>query len=39
MVELKVPVRVIEDPMTAVVKGCGKVLDDMDLLMKVKISL
>ena len=39
MVELKVPVRVVDDPMTAVVKGCGKVLDDLDLLMKVKISL
>ena len=35
--ELKVPVRVAEDPMTCVVRGCGKVLDDDKLLRRVKI--
>ena len=36
--ELKVPVRVAPEPMTCVVKGCGKVLDDINLLNRVKIS-
>lgn len=36
--ELKIPVRVAGDPMTAVVRGCGKVLNDLDLLEKIKIS-
>jgi rod shape-determining protein MreB len=35
--ELKVPVRVAEDPMTCVVRGCSKVLDDEWLLKRVKI--
>lgn len=35
--ELKVPVRVSDDPMTCVVRGCGKVLDDEWLLKRVKI--
>lgn len=36
--ELKVPVHVVPDPMTCVVKGCGKVLDDLDLLHKIRVS-
>lgn len=36
--ELKVPVRVAPEPMTCVVKGCGKVLDDINLLNRVKVS-
>lgn len=36
--ELKVPVRIAKDPMTCVVRGCGKVLDDLDLLKRVKIT-
>lgn len=36
--ELKVPVNVANDPLTCVVRGCGKVLDDLDLLEKVRIS-
>ncbi len=35
--EIKVPVHVVSDPMTCVVKGCGKVLDDEELLRKVRI--
>jgi rod shape-determining protein MreB len=36
--ELGVPVRVAPEPMTCVVKGCGKVLDDISLLNRVKVS-
>lgn len=36
--ELRVPVRVAKDPLTCVVKGCAKVLEDDELLNKVKIS-
>ncbi|RJR28036.1 rod shape-determining protein [candidate division WWE3 bacterium] len=36
--ELKIPVRIAKDPMTCVVKGCGRVLDDFVLLNKVKIA-
>jgi len=36
--ELKLPVWVADDPMTAVVRGCGKVLEDPSLLNKVKIA-
>lgn len=35
--ELKVPVNVAADPLTCVVRGCGKVLDDLRLLEKVKV--
>lgn len=35
--ELNVPVRIAKDPLTCVVRGCGLVLDDLDLLDKVKI--
>ncbi len=30
--ETKLPVRVVEDPLTAVVRGCGLVLEDLDSL-------
>lgn len=36
--EIKMPVWVTEDPQTAVVRGCGKLLDDNELLRKVKIA-
>ena len=32
--EVKMPVWVTEDPQTAVVRGCGKLLDDTALLGK-----
>jgi hypothetical protein len=35
---MKMPVWVTEDPQTAVVRGCGKLLDDDALLAKVKIA-
>lgn len=36
--EVKMPVWVTEDPQTAVVRGCGKLLDDPVLLQKVKVA-
>ena len=36
--EVKMPVWVTEDPQTAVVRGCGKLLDDATLLRKVKVA-
>jgi rod shape-determining protein MreB len=36
--EVKMPVWVTEDPQTAVVRGCGKLLDDEILLHKVKVA-
>lgn len=36
--ELKVPVRVSKDPLTCVVRGCGVLLEDIELLEKVKIK-
>lgn len=36
--ELKMPVWVADDPQTAVVRGCGKLLEDEALLNKVKIA-
>lgn len=36
--ETKMPVLVAEDPLTTVVRGCAKVLDDLDLLSKVKVT-
>lgn len=36
--ELKADVRVANDPLTCVVRGCGKVLDDLALLHKVKVA-
>ncbi len=36
--ETKMPVWVADDPMTAVVRGCGKVLEDVSLLKKVRVT-
>lgn len=36
--EIKMPVWVTDDPQTAVVRGCGKLLDNETLLTKVKIA-
>jgi rod shape-determining protein MreB len=36
--EVKMPVWVTDDPQTAVVRGCGKLLDDSALLAKVKVA-
>lgn len=36
--EIKVPVTVIDDPMTCVVRGCAKALDDRNLLNRIKVS-
>ncbi len=36
--EVKMPVWVTDDPQTAVVHGCGKLLDDSSLLAKVKVA-
>lgn len=36
--ELKMPVWITDDPQTAVVRGCGKLLDDEVLLGKVKVA-
>ena len=35
--ETRMPVYITEDPMTAVVRGCGKVLEDMKFLNKVRV--
>lgn len=36
--ETRLPVYVTDDPMTAVVRGCGKVLDDAKLLARVRVT-
>lgn len=36
--DTKMPVIIADDPLTTVVRGCGKVLDDLDLLSKVKVT-
>ncbi len=36
--ETKMSVWVADDPLTAVVRGCGKVLEDADLLSRVRVS-
>ncbi len=36
--EIKIPVWVTDDPLTAVVRGCGKLLDDERLLRSVKVG-
>lgn len=36
--EIKMPIWITDDPQTAVVRGCGKLLDDEELLAKVKIA-
>jgi len=35
--ETRMPVFVAEDPMTCVVRGCGVVLEDLELLKRVRI--
>lgn len=35
--ETKVPVRIADDPLTTVVRGCGKTLEEIELLEKVKV--
>ena len=36
--ETKMPVYIADDPLTTVVRGCGKVLENLDLLAKVKVT-
>ncbi|MDO8573857.1 MAG: rod shape-determining protein [Candidatus Daviesbacteria bacterium] len=36
--ETKLPVYVADDPLTTVVRGCGEVLNNLDLLAKVKVT-
>ncbi|MFH0937428.1 MAG: rod shape-determining protein [Candidatus Daviesbacteria bacterium] len=36
--ETRMPVWIADDPLTTVVRGCGRVLDDLDLLSKVKVT-
>lgn len=36
--ETKIPVWVADDPLTTVVRGCGEVLDNLNLLSKVKVT-
>lgn len=36
--ETKMPVYIAEDPLTTVVRGCGRVLEDLDLLSKVRVT-
>ncbi len=36
--EMKMPVWVTDDPQTAVVRGCGKLLDDISLLRKINVA-
>ena len=36
--ETKLPVYIADDPLTTVVRGCGEVLNNLDLLSKVKVT-
>lgn len=36
--ETKLPIYITDDPLTTVVRGCGEVLDNLDLLSKVKVT-
>lgn len=36
--ELKMPVWIADDPLTAVARGCGKLLEDEELLKKVRVT-
>lgn len=36
--ETKLPVYVADDPLTTVVRGCGEVLNNLDLLSKIKVT-
>ena len=38
MRETKIPTRIVEDPLTAVVRGCGIVLEDVDKLKDILLS-
>jgi len=35
---IKLPCQVLEQPMTAVVKGCGRILEDENLLRRIKVT-
>jgi len=37
--ETKLPVKVVDDPLTAVVRGCGIVLEDVDKLKEILVSV
>ncbi len=34
----KIPVTIVDDPLTTVVRGCAKLLDDPTLLSQVKVT-
>ena len=36
--ETKLPVYIADDPLTTVVRGCGEVLNNLDLLSKVRVT-
>ncbi len=36
--ETKMPVWIADDPLTTVVRGCGRVMEDLDLLSRVKVT-
>ncbi len=36
--ETKIPIYIANDPLTTVVRGCGEVLDNLDLLSKVRVT-
>ncbi len=36
--EIKMPVYIADDPLTCVVRGCGKILDDISLLRKIRAT-
>lgn len=36
--ETRLPIYITDDPLTTVVRGCGEVLDNLDLLSKVKVT-
>ncbi len=36
--ETKLPIYIADDPLTSVVRGCGEVLNNLDLLSKVKVT-
>ena len=36
--ETRLPVYIAEDPLTTVVRGCGEVLNNLDLLTKVRVT-
>ena len=36
--ETKIPIYIADDPLTTVVRGCGEVLNNLDLLSKVKVT-